>query len=65
MPTYVFECEDCKAEHGIVCPISQYDQVVKPGVQCEECNKPMKRVIEAAAVHMPANFTYNGKKKNL
>ena len=64
MPTYEFECKKCDAHHGIKCKMSEYDELIKAGVKCEGCNEMMERVITiGAATILPADFTYNGKKK--
>ena len=63
MPTYEFDCPECKEEFDIIISMKDYDNVV-PGLECEECQVSLVRTFRTAPnFKIPSNCTYDGETK--
>ena len=52
MPTYMYECEACKALTEVVCKMSD----MKREINCEKCGKIADQVISNVNVIVEENF---------
>ena len=58
MPTYEFDCPNCKAEYDIEMKMSEYTDL---GHNCKSCSTGLKRAFRTpSGFKIPGHSTYNG-----